>query len=50
MTNSLLRMRRFYGERADIQVTSEIGIGTDVILTFPYDLEVEEPGQSSGSS
>ena len=45
--NSLKRLRYSYGEKADIEISSEPGEGVCVTLTFPYDLEEEnEPFDS----
>ena len=39
--NSLKRLRYSYGEKADIEISSEPGEGVCVTVTFPYDLEEE---------
>lgn len=39
-SNSFKRIKYFYGEEADIIISSEVGEGTCIKLTFPYDLEV----------
>ena len=45
--NSLKRLRYSYGEKADIEISSEPGEGVCVTVTFPYDLEEEnEPFDS----
>lgn len=36
--NSLKRLRYSYGEKADIEISSEPGEGVCVTVTFPYDL------------
>lgn len=41
-SNSLRRLRYFYGEEADIVIASEIGAGTCVTIRFPYNLEVQD--------
>lgn len=40
--NSLRRVKHFYGEKSDIVISSEIGEGTCVTITIPYNLEVED--------
>ena len=40
--NSLKRLRYSYGEKADIEISSEPGEGVCVTVTFPYDLEEED--------
>lgn len=40
--NSLRRLKYFYGEDAEITITSEAGEGTCVMIHFPYNLEVED--------
>lgn len=40
--NSLKRMKYFYGEQADILINSELGLGTCVTISFPYNLEVKD--------
>lgn len=42
--NSMRRLKYFYGEEADISISSEIGEGTCVTVHFPYDLEETENG------
>lgn len=37
--NSLRRLKYFYGDQADISLSSEEGEGTCITLTFPYNLE-----------
>ena len=37
--NSLKRLKYFYGDEADISLSSEEGEGTCITLTFPYNLE-----------
>lgn len=39
MSNAYLRLKHFYGPEADIQVLSEMDVGTEVILSFPYKLD-----------
>ena len=46
--NSMRRLKHFYGEKADITIASELGEGTCVIVSFPYDLE--EKGYESFDS
>lgn len=41
-SNSLRRIKYFYGEEADIILSSEPGEGTCVTIQFPYDLEVSD--------
>ena len=41
-SNSLRRLKYFYGDGADIVITSEIGAGTCVTIRFPYNLEVQD--------
>ncbi len=41
-SNSLRRLKYFYGEEADIVITSETGAGTCVTIRFPYNLEVQD--------
>ncbi|HHV09397.1 MAG TPA: histidine kinase [Clostridiales bacterium] len=40
-SNSLKRLKYFYGETADITIGSEPGMGTCITIQFPYDLEVQ---------
>ena len=40
--NSLRRMKYFYGNDADIQISSEPENGTCVTISFPYNLEVDD--------
>ncbi len=40
-SNSLKRIKYFYGEGADILISSAVGEGTCITLTIPYDLEEE---------
>ncbi|MDO5423337.1 MAG: histidine kinase [Eubacteriales bacterium] len=40
--NSLRRVKFFYGEEADILLTSELGSGTCVEIRFPYNLEADD--------
>jgi sensor histidine kinase YesM len=40
-SNSLKRLKCFYGDMADITISSEPGMGTCITIQFPYDLEVE---------
>lgn len=40
--NSYRRVKYFYGEEADIEITSEKGEGTCVTIHFPYNLEVSD--------
>ena len=41
MANAYRRLKYFYGEDADIEIISEEGHGTNVIIHFPYDLDEE---------
>ncbi len=42
LKNSDCRLKAFYGEKACIQVESEMGEGTVFTISFPYNLEVED--------
>lgn len=46
-TNSLKRLKYFYGETADITLNSDPGEGTCVTIDFPYNLEVEDESSDS---
>lgn len=39
MANAYRRLKYFYGEEADITILSELGVGTTVLIKFPYNLE-----------
>lgn len=39
LKNSLLRLRHFYGEEASLTVESELDVGTEFVISFPYNLE-----------
>lgn len=45
-SNSLKRIKYFYGDGADITITSVMGEGTCILLTIPYDLEEAPSGHT----
>lgn len=39
MANAYRRLKLFYGNSANIEISSDIGVGTSITISFPYDLE-----------